>query len=47
MTSMLVIATGFIPVDRVVTMQGKVVPTVPTQVSMESMQSRGELTVVG
>jgi HlyD family secretion protein len=36
-TSMLaacVIATGFIPVDRVVTMQGKVVSAVPTQVVM-------------
>jgi hemolysin D len=36
-TSMLgavLIATGFIPVDRVVSMQGKVVSTVPTQVVM-------------
>jgi len=34
MLAAVLIATGFIPVDRVVTMQGKVVPTVPTQVSM-------------
>jgi hemolysin D len=34
MLAAVLIASGFIPVDRVVTMQGKVVPTEPTQVAM-------------
>ena len=34
MLAAILAAIGFIPVDRVVSMEGKVVPTVPTQVVM-------------